>query len=204
MPDITARGRDKQKIPRIKRKDAERIFADLDRLLERGNLLTAGFAHFLTALSEPALQLAVQPDSWGERTRARLVSVILEGLRGVPAESATVQAIVDVSNTIMPCFLLELGRRKQHIRVEFPNDPCQAGSLFQLSIGLSHPTHMLTSAQLSGLVTQAGEELVGLCYFGDQHSRECIDAELNRSKASTNSKSRPCRTSPPAHPKAKD
>lgn len=205
MPDFIARNRrrDKQKIPRIERKDAERILAQLEHLLERNDILTAGFAHFLSQLEESTLQLAVQPDLWGERTRARLVSAIIAGLRGVPAESATVKEIVDISNAVMPCFLLELGRRKQHIEVEFPRDPCHPSSRFQVSVGPPHPRHTITNDQLSQLVTEAGEELVGLCYFGDQQSRECIDAELNRRNVATNSKSRPCRTSPSASPKAK-
>jgi hypothetical protein len=205
MPDFTARNRrrDKQKIRRIERKAAERIFARLEHLLEGNDLLAAGFDHFLSQLEESTLQLAVQPDMWGERTRARLVSTIMGSLRGVPAESATVQEIVDISNSVMPCFLLELGRRKQHIEVEFPKDPCHPGCSFQVSVGLGHRRHRITGLQLSQLVTEAGEELVGLCYFGDQQSREFIDSELNRGNAVANSRARPCRISPSASPKNK-
>jgi hypothetical protein len=44
--------------------------------------------------------------------------------------------------------------------------------------GPSYPIHSITSEQLARLVAQTGEELVGLCYFGDQQSRERIEAQL--------------------------
>jgi hypothetical protein len=191
--------RDKQKIPRIERKDAARIFAQLEHLLEGcddqvASLRTAGFPQFLTQLHEPILQLAVQPDSWGERTRARLVSVMMRALRDTPAESASVEEVVAISNIVTPCFLLELGRRKQHLEVAFPKDPCELCAHFALSVSPSHSMHSISNEQLARLVTEVGEDLVGLCYFGDQQSRENIEAELNRDEAAANSKTRPCRT----------
>src|ERR1700688_328250 len=44
--------------------------------------------------------------------------------------------------------------------------------------GRPNPIHSITSEQLARLVAQTGEELVGLCYFGDQQSRERIEAQL--------------------------
>ena len=191
MPDTRARDRRrKQKIPRIEQEAAEQILAQLEQLLEGsgnlvGNLRTAGFPAFLRQLEERTLQLAVQPDSWGERVRARLVAAIVAGLKGIPAESLNVREIVGISNVVLPCFLLELGRRKQHIEIEFAKDPCNPDFRFQLGVGRPHATHTITSEQLSQLVTKAGEELVGLCYFGDQQSRERIDAELSRGDAAS-------------------
>ena len=165
MPDPTTgnRGRDKQKIPRIEPKDAARLFTQCQQLLGgSGDLVTAGFAKFLSQFQDQVLELAVQPDSWGERTRARLVSEIIAGLTGIPAESASVEEIVQISNVVMPCFLLELGRRKQHVEVEFPADPCDPRARFGLRAGPSHPIHSVTKEQLVELVTETGEELVGL------------------------------------------
>lgn len=195
MPDLRARNRkrDKQKIPHIERKNATRILGQLTQSLDGcgdavAGLRMAGFAHFLTRLEDPVLELAVQPDSWGERVRARLVSIIMGELRGIPAESATIEEIVAVSNVVLPCFLLELGRRKQHIAVEFPTDPCYPGARFGLRVGPSQPMHSVTSEQLRRLVTEIGEELVGLCYFGDQQSRDIVEAQLNRGDAVANLK----------------
>ena len=41
-----------------------------------------GFARFLAPLHEQILELAVQPDSWGERTRARLIAEVFASLEG--------------------------------------------------------------------------------------------------------------------------
>jgi hypothetical protein len=210
MPDFTAtnRMRNKQTIPRIEPKDAARIFTKFEPLVEASSdlmigLRREGFARFLSKLEEPVLELAVQPDSWGERTKARLVSAIMSGLRGIPAESADVKEIVDISNVVMPCLLLELGRRKRHIAAEFPRDPCEPGVHFGLGIAVSAPLHSITSEQITRLVTEFGEDLVGLCYFGDQQSREVIETELNRAEAEPNAKTRSCRTVASSSPKPK-
>jgi hypothetical protein len=201
MPDLTPKNpmRNKQTIPRIEPVDAARIFAKLERLTEgSGELITRlqrdGFARFLNELDDPVLELAVQPDSWGERTRARLVSAILTTLKGIQAESAGVKEIVDISNVVVPCFLLELGRRKAHIAAEFPRNPCEREAHFRLGVAASAPMHSVTSERITRLVTEFGRDLVGLCYFGDQESREAIETELNRTKADTNSKGRSSRT----------
>jgi hypothetical protein len=146
------------------------------------NLRQMGFARFLAPLNERMLELAVQPESWGERTRARLISYVFSGLRWLPAETATVGEIVQVWNVVVPCFLLELGRRKQHIEIEFPYNPCDSGARFGLRVGPSCPLHWINSEQLVRLVAEAGKELVGLCYFGDQRSRENVEAQLAPSK----------------------
>jgi hypothetical protein len=194
MPDITRGNRrhEKQNIPRIESKEAARIFAQLENLLDSagdslGHLRRAGFTRLLSQLDEKILELAVQPDSWGERTRARLVSEIFTGLRGIPAEDASVQEIVRVSNVVMPCLLLELGRRRQHIQIEFPNDPCVSAARFRLRAGPSRSVYSINSEQLIRLVAEAGEELVGLCYFGDQQSRKNIETQLGLKGATNDS-----------------
>lgn len=198
---------DKQAIPRIAPKDAARIFAKLERLMDDSGELVAklrrdGFRQFLNELEEPVLELAVQPDSWGERTKARLVSGIMSGLKGMRAESARVQEIMDVSNVVMPCFLLELGRRKGHIAAEFPKDPCKRDAHFGLGVAPYRPVHSVTSEQIMRLVTEFGEDLVGLCYFGNRQSRDVIQAELNRGEDDTNPKGR-CWTLASSTPKPK-
>jgi len=60
----------------------------------------------------------------------------------------------------------------------FPNDPCEAGARFEFRAGPSRPVYSIDPDQLVRLVAEAGEELVGLCYFGDQPSRENIEARL--------------------------
>jgi hypothetical protein len=185
MPDATpeGRGRNRQKVPRIGSKEAAQIFEQCVHLLNSSsvfveNLRQMGFARFLAPLSEQVLELAVQPDSWGERTRAHLISYVFAGLRGLPAEAATVEEIVHVSNVVVPCFLLELGRRRQHIEIKFPDNPCDSGARFEFRSGPSHPVYSIDREQLVRLVAEAGENLVGLCYFGDQPSRERIESQL--------------------------
>ena len=151
------------------------------------NLRQIGFARFLAPLHEDILKLAVQPDSWGERTRARLISEVFTGLRGTPAEDVSMGEIVQVSNILVPCFLLELGRRRRHIEVEFPADPCDSAARFGLRVGPSSPNPSISGDELIRLVAEAGEELVGLCYFGDQRSRENIEAQLAFTSATTDS-----------------
>jgi hypothetical protein len=185
MPDTTPGdpGRNRQKVPRIGSKEAARVFEQCEHLLDCSsvfveNLRQMGFARFLAPLNEQILELAVQPDSWGERTRARLISYVFAGLRGLPPESATVDEIVQVSNVLVPCFLLELGRRRQHIEIKFPGNPCDPGARFEFRTGPSRPLYSIDREQLVRLVAEVGEELVGLCYFGDQPSRERIESQL--------------------------
>ena len=194
MPDTTPgnRGRNRQKVPRIGSKEAARVFEQCEQLLHSSsvfveNLRQMGFARFLAPLNEQILELAVQPDSWGERTRARLISYVFAGLRGLPAEAATVEEIVHVSNVVMPCLLLELGRRRQHIEIKFPDNPCDSGACFEFRPGPSCPVYSIDREQLVRLVAEAGEELVGLCYFGDQPSRERIESHLAPKGSTTDS-----------------
>jgi hypothetical protein len=194
MPDTETgnRGRNRLKIPRIGPDEAARVFTQCEHLLNSPavlveNLRQAGFARFLAPLHEQILELAVQPDSWGERTRARLIAELFAGLRGIPAEDASVEEIVQFSNVVVPCFLLELGRRRQHIEIEFPVNPCDSAARFALRAGPSYPVHSVNSEQLVRLVAEAGEELVGLCYFGDQRSREHIEAQLTFESPTTDS-----------------
>jgi hypothetical protein len=185
MPDTTSgnRGWKKQKIPRIGPEEAARVFAQCEHVLESANDFAEdprlmGFARFLAPLHDQILELAVQPDSWGERTRARLISEVFARLRGIPVEMVSVEEIVQISNVVVPCFLLELGRRRQHIEIEFPNNPCDSNARFGVRVGPSSPKYSISSERLAKLATEAGDELVGLCYFGDQRSREHIEAQL--------------------------
>jgi hypothetical protein len=194
MPDTTpgSRGRNTQIVPRIGPKDAARVFEQCEHLLDSSsvfveNLRQLGFARFLAPLSDQILELAVQPDSWGEQTRARLISYVFAGLRGLPAEAATVEEIVQVSNVVVPCFLLELGRRRKHIEIKFPDNPCDSGARFEFSAGPSLPVYSIDREQLGRLVAEAGEELVGLCYFGDQPSRERVESLLAPKGSTTDS-----------------
>jgi len=194
MPDTETgnRGRNRQKISRIGPAEAARVFTQCEDLLNSPavlveNLRQAGFARFLAPLHEQILELAVQPDSWGERTRARLISELFAGLKGIPAEDASVEEIAQVANVVVPCFLLELGRRRQHIEIEFPGNPCDSAARFALRAGPSCPVHSVNSEQLVRLVAEAGELLVGLCYFGDQRSREHIEAQLAFTGATSDS-----------------
>jgi hypothetical protein len=185
MPDTETgnRARNRQKISRIGPKEAALVFAQCEHLLDSStvfvkNLRQEGFARFLAPLDDQILELVLQPDSWGERTRARLISEVFSGLKGIPAEDAPVEEIVRLSNVVVPCFLLELGRRRQHIEIEFPHDPCDSAARFALRAGPCRPVYSISSEQLVRLVAEAGEELVGLCYFGDQPSREHIESQL--------------------------
>jgi len=209
MPDtrVGNRRRDKQQIPRIASREAEQIFARCERLLGNPdalgrNLSQAGFSRFLAQFDEKILELAVQPDSWGERTRARLISEVFTGFRGSPAEDASVEEITEISNIVIPCFLLELGRRRRHIEIDFPVNPSAPAARFGLRTGPSHPTYCISSEQLIRLVAATGEELVGLCYFGDQQSREHIEAQLAlQGGATPDSKTGPSDSSSPSKTK---
>ena len=194
MADTTPgnRGWNRQKVPRIGSKEAAQIFEQCEHLLDSSsvfveNLRQMGFARFLAPLNEQVLELAVQPDAWGERTRARLISYVFAGLRGLPAEAASVEEIVQVSNVVVPCFLLELGRRRKHIEIKFPDNPCDSGARFEFSAGPSLPVYSIDREQLGRLVAEAGEELVGLCYFGDQPSRERVESLLAPKGSTTDS-----------------
>jgi hypothetical protein len=203
MPDNRTRSgvRNRKKIPRIGSKEAARVFEQCQRLLDGSpdlveNLRRDGFARFLAPLHEQILELAVQPDSWGLRTRAHLIAEVFASLKGIPADQASVEEIARVSNVVVPCLLLELGRRRRHIEIEFPADPCDSAARFGLRVGPSSPNHSISSDELIRLVAEAGEELVGLCYFGDQQSREGIEMWLARTGPTIASTTQPRRSSP--------
>ena len=175
----------KQRIPRISARKAAGILKQCDQLLANSKQVLAdlprvGFAQLLALLSEDILRLAIQPDAWGERARARLISDIVPALQGNMAErhEVSIEDIAYCSNIVMPCLLLELGRRKRHIEIEFPPDPTDSSARFKMCAGQPYPFHSITNQQVLRLVSQCGEELVGLCYFGDQKSRGWIEAEL--------------------------
>jgi hypothetical protein len=79
MPDTAPGSRRRQKIPRIEPNEAAQIYERCAGFEEDvagpfRNLRSLGFDNFVSQLEERILQLAVQPDSWGERTRAHLIS----------------------------------------------------------------------------------------------------------------------------------
>jgi hypothetical protein len=174
----------RQQIPRIRATEAAKILKRCERFLDdvqdRPQLHGFGFAEILACMSDDILGLAVQPDSWGERARARLMSDIVPALQGDDAErhAVSIEDIAYCSNIVMPCLLLELGRRKGHIEIEFPADPTDSSARFKFRAGRPYPFHSITNQQLLRLVSQCGEDLVGLCYFGDHKSGGWIEAEL--------------------------
>ena len=107
-----------QRIPRISGRRADNLVDECDKLLLENsdvlaNLPRLGFGVLLGLFSNEILQLALQPDSYGERLRARLMSDIVPALqRDVFAGHAVnVDDIAHCANIVMPCLLLELGRR---------------------------------------------------------------------------------------------
>ncbi|HEY6373760.1 MAG TPA: hypothetical protein VIX37_24525 [Candidatus Sulfotelmatobacter sp.] len=185
MAGSKARNRIPQ-IPRIPEAEASAIFNRCEHILEDShellaNLHSAGIAELFARLDDLTLRLVIQPDSWGERTRARLMSDLTPALCAESGSGSTIsiESIVQVTNVVMPCLLLELGRRKEHIQVEFPLNPSDPTASFRFSVGPASPMHSLTTDRLLRLVNDAGEALVGLCYFGDQESRERIETQLN-------------------------
>jgi len=176
----------KQKVPRIRPAEASAIFKRCEQLLEESralllNLRSSGISELLGRMDDRMLQLAIQPDAWGERTRARLMSDIAPALGAEPAaeRNVSIEHIVHATNVVMPCLLLEIGRRKQYLQVEFPPNPAASDACFRLSVGPSHPTHSINGDRLHRLVKEAGEALVGLCYFGDEQSRTRLETELS-------------------------
>lgn len=178
----------RQQIPRIRAPEAARILQDIEHLLENSQALLAdlsseGITELLRQLDDNMLQLAIQPDGSGERTRARLMSAIVPALCSQTAPG--MEDFVRITNLMLPCLLLELGRRKGHIQIDFPLNPAAPNAQFQISLGASN-SHTLNAKHIVELVATAGEELVGLCYFGD---------ELNRRRVEESLMSRPARVS---------
>src|SRR5260221_271275 len=117
MPSEKTRKVGRQIVPRIAGRQAAKIFAECDNvLLQSGDLLAGlrrfGFTAVLNAISRDILQLALQPDSWGDRLRARLMSDIVPALQGDMSEqhAINVDDTAHCANIVMPCLLLELGR----------------------------------------------------------------------------------------------
>jgi hypothetical protein len=179
------RVRSKPQIPCILPSEASAILERCERILEGsrellGDLQSVGIAELFARLDDSVLQLAIQPDSWGERTRARLMSDLVPALCATmsPGSVLNIEDVVRVTNAVTPCFLLELGRRKGHIQVEFPRNPALQDASFRLSVSPSVPLRTMTADKLSRIVDQVGEALVGLCYFGDNESRDIVEAQL--------------------------
>lgn len=180
-----SRAASRQEIPRIRPAEAMLILRNLEHLLDNSQALlsdlrSVGIGELFRRLDDRMIQLAIQPDDSGERTRARLMSVIVPALCSDAAPG--IGDFVRITNVMLPCLLLELGRRKRHIEVEFPADPAGPDAQFRISFGGSHP-HILNAQQLVELVATAGEEVVGVCYFGDEPSRKHIEEALTRKQS---------------------
>src|SRR5208283_3062399 len=80
--------------------------------------------------------------------------------------------------------------------IEFPVDPCDSAARLGLRVGPSSPNHSISSDELIRLVAETGEELVGLCYFGDLQSREGIERWLARTCPTVDSTTQPRPSSP--------
>ena len=177
--------RPKPRIPRIRPADASKILERCENILKGSrellaNLRTAGIAELFARLDDSVLQLAIQPDSWGERTRARLMSDLAPALCVTmsPGSALNIDDVVRVANAVIPCLLLELGRRKGHIQVEFPRNPSEHSACFRFSVSPSGPMRPVMRDRIFQIVDEAGEALVGLCYFGDNQSRDIVEAQL--------------------------
>lgn len=175
----------KQRVPRISGRKAAEILANCDQTLKDSrqilaNLSCFGFDHLLAVLSDDILRLAIQPDSWGERVRARLIQDVAPALQGDVDNKfgVSVEDIAHCARIVMPCLLLELGRRLGHIGIEFPSDPTNSIARFKLSAGCDQPVHSIDNQQLLFVSSRYGPNLVGLCYFGDQQSRAVIERAL--------------------------
>jgi hypothetical protein len=192
MPDGQNRARKAsgKRIRRIVGRQAAKVMTDCDDLLLHSTDLLAdlsrlGFSTFLRSMTEDMLQLAIQPDPQGDRLRARLMCDLAPALQcdASKKHAVSIDDIVYCSNIVMPCLLLELGRRKGHIEIEFPGDPTDSSACFKLRTGPRCHLHSFHNHQLLQLASNIGEELVGLCYFGDPRSRERIEAELRTQHA---------------------
>jgi hypothetical protein len=175
----------KQRIPRIPARKAAEILESCDKTLKDSrdiltNLSRFGFAQLLAVLSDDILRLAIQPDIWGERIRARLISDIAPALQGdVDGKlGVSVEDIAHCASIVMPCLLLELGRRLGHVEIEFPPDPTNSVARFKLSTGPGRRVQSIDNQQLLFVCARYGHNLVGLCYFGDRQSRAIIERAL--------------------------
>ena len=174
-----------QAIPCIPAKKAAAIVKQCNQLLEGSKQTLAdisrfGFGQFVALLGEEMLRLAVQPDSWGERMRARLMSDLAPALQGdlLGRYEVSIEDIAYCSNIVTPCLLLELGRRLGHIHIEFPPDPTNSAAHLKFRTGNATRVHYIDNQQLLRLASECGPALVGLCYFGDDKSREMIESRL--------------------------
>ncbi len=178
-----SRAAPRQEIPRIRPAEAARILHVIEHFLDDShallsNLRSLGIAELFRRLDDRMLQLAIQPDDSGERTRARLMSAIVPALCSKSAtETPSLEEFVRITNVMLPCLLLELGRRKGNIEIDFPADPAAPDAQFRVSLGGSD-SHILNAHQVVDLVATAGEALVGICYFGDEPSKKHIEAAL--------------------------
>jgi hypothetical protein len=189
MPNKETRGsrRARQMIPRIQPREAAKLLDDCETVLSQWNRQSTGrhgqcfFKGLVESLDERVLMLALQPDSWGERARARITSAIATHLLGDATQEykATDQEFLCAVNIIMPCLLLELGGRRHHIHVDFPANPIEASAKVRLGFCKASAVYSITNRQLLRLAAHCGPQLVGVCFFGDKRSRHRIESALN-------------------------
>jgi hypothetical protein len=86
-------------------------------------------------------------------------------------------------------------RRPESCCNDCPANACDSAARFGIRAGRSYPIHSITSDRLVRLVSETGKELVGLCYFGDQESREHIETQLALKGVTPDSKTQPCDSS---------
>lgn len=175
-----SRAASRQEIPRIRAAEAARILHAIEHLLDNSQALLAGLssvgiAELFRQLDDTMLQLAIQPDDSGERTRARLMSAFVPALCSGAVPS--IEDFVRITNLMLPCLLLELGRRKGHIEVDFPANPAAPDARFTVALGRAN-SHILNAKQIVDLIATVGQELVGVCYFGDEMSRRRVEESL--------------------------
>ena len=175
-----SRAAPRREVPRIRPAEAARILHDIEHLLGNSHALLAhlgsvGVVELLRQLDDSMLQLAIQPDKSGERTRARLMSAIVPALCSEDVPS--IEVFVRITNLMLPCLLLELGRRKGHIEVDFPANPAAPDARFKVSFSGANG-HTLNAKQIVDLLATVGEELVGVCYFGDELNRKRVEESI--------------------------
>src|SRR6185437_8514641 len=96
----------RQQIPRIRPDEAARILQEIEHLLDNSHAVLAdlrsvGVAELLWRLDDRMLQLSIQPDDSGERTRARLMSAIVPALLSNTAEQMPgVEDFVRITNVM--------------------------------------------------------------------------------------------------------
>ena len=99
----------KQQTPRIRPAEASAIFKRCEQVLDESrelllNLRSAGISELFGRMDDRMLHLAIQPDPWGERTRARLMSDIAPVPRKPWGRTVSIEDIVQVTKCCYAVF----------------------------------------------------------------------------------------------------